>query len=98
MGFPMLLFCVLKFGNCTNTYPVNSYYTGSPLTRYLRHTLSGLWVSSDGSLTPEMCYAADISTTETALQFCRDHHLTNIEIVLRFSPGIESRIPVADHD
>jgi hypothetical protein len=59
----------------------------------LRHLISGLWVSLDGTLTPELQYAAVFATSEEAEEFCVERQLQGVDVILRFPQGIECTIP-----
>jgi hypothetical protein len=66
----------------------------------LRHLISGLWVSLDGTLTPELQYAAVFATSDEAEEYCVERHLQGVDVILRFSQGIECtithKLPVAE--
>jgi hypothetical protein len=65
--------------------------------RLLRHIQTGKWVSSNGTFSPDVRDAFETETLSDAIQFCSEHNLTGVEIVLRFGdPRFDSTIYVSD--
>ena len=60
------------------------------MRRIVRHKLTGLLYMENGDLTPYEQQAANFDTIETAIRFCQDHGLLDVDLVVKSSQPVKS--------
>jgi len=60
------------------------------MLRIVRHKLTGLFYTADGAVSPYEGQAANFDTIEAAIQFCQEHGLLDVDLVVKAAQAMKT--------
>lgn len=60
------------------------------MRRIIRHKLTGLFYMSNGDLSPYEEQAGNFNTIEAAIQFCQEHGLLDVDLVVKSAQPVKA--------